>query len=205
MHFINDFESGKVGMSYVYPVYLTDSKKGGSHYHHNSTGILEKTPLLLKPNWDDGEGLSALSEDGSTTWIDSENAADEGSGGIQGLKQRLQTSLDKYPEAVDCYNLYSSRSDASSAVAVTVAVAAAAAVTDNATGPVNNTFGSVFSPLEAIKQTPTIRTATFYYSMFIILIVAFYFLKFKIKNLTARTQYEEYEEVEIVENNKFDE
>jgi len=192
MHFINDFESGKVGMSYVYPVYLTDSKKGGSHYHHNSTGILETTPLVFKPNWIDGIGSSALSQDGTMTWIDSDDAIDRGwidsddavdsrSGGINVLKQRLQTSLENYPEAVDCYNIFSNRSDALETVSVAMYVA------NNAPSRLNDasvmaisTFVSVFSPLEFWESSMTIGTGGLYLATLIMLILAFHFLKLKI-------------------------
>uniref|UniRef100_A0A7S1B5N5 Acid phosphatase n=1 Tax=Corethron hystrix TaxID=216773 RepID=A0A7S1B5N5_9STRA len=108
MHFIHDFESKKVGLSYLYPVYLKESSNRKKKYQLNTKGDLKTVPMRLVNNTYD----SKFSEDKSVMWFDSDDHANGMFGGMHVLNQELQASLQKYPEVLDCYTKFANESTA---------------------------------------------------------------------------------------------
>jgi hypothetical protein len=105
MHFEYDLETGEVGLSYLYPVYITEAVTSAAGMALNASGILERTPMVFVPRHDttmDGDVTIRESDDGKATVI---SAA-----GLDILGQRLLSTIEKFPQASECYYAVVNRS-----------------------------------------------------------------------------------------------
>lgn len=108
MHFVVD-DKDTVTMDFWYPVFLQNSHapKVPTGMQLNTSGILERTPMILQARSDTIQQRihSKLSAD-KTQMILLES-------GMEVLYAQLEATLNRFPDAMDCYNAFLSRHSSS--------------------------------------------------------------------------------------------
>mmetsp|Transcript_37328 Transcript_37328/g.44543 ORF Transcript_37328/g.44543 Transcript_37328/m.44543 type:complete len:292 (+) Transcript_37328:469-1344(+) len=103
MHFEYDLESGIVELSYLYPVFpIEETTNITSNLGNGGSIVMKKTPLVFSPLFNDMSGAVQISQEGQSTLI-SPTISTNKRGSLIALRQRLLSTLNKFPEATECY------------------------------------------------------------------------------------------------------
>lgn len=94
IHFEYDLPTGELKLSYVYPVFPMDET--------DTDVVLKRVPLMFSPTLNDMGGSVRISEKGLSTSISPTINSDKNSS-LEALRQRLFSTLNRFPEASGCY------------------------------------------------------------------------------------------------------